>query len=94
MGGMPASIMDIVDVIAVRHAHMAAALTVPMWMVIMLEMAGGFAFVDVSVVRSVKMPVVGIVDMVAVRHGDMPASLPVGMGVAGVLSVLCHRCHQ
>ncbi|WP_252803161.1 hypothetical protein [Actinoallomurus spadix] len=48
---MPTSIMDIVDVIAVRHAHMAAALTMPMRMVIMLDMAG-------------------------------------------VLSVLCHGCHQ
>ncbi|MCO5968283.1 hypothetical protein [Actinoallomurus soli] len=94
MGGMPASIMDIVDVIAVRHAHVATVLTVPMWMVAMLDMAGGFAFVDMVAVRPVQMPVVGIVDMVAVRHGDMPASLPVRMGVAGVLSVFCHRCHQ
>ncbi|WP_345428534.1 hypothetical protein [Actinoallomurus vinaceus] len=94
VGRVPASVVDVVDVVTVRHAHVATALTMPMRMAFMLRVASGLAFVDVSVVWPVQVPVVGIVDVVAVRHGHVAASRSVSMIVSGMLPVLCHRCHR
>ncbi|WP_345351543.1 hypothetical protein [Actinoallomurus liliacearum] len=94
VGGVTASVVDVVDVIAVRHADVAAAPAVLVRVVVVSRVADGLAFVDVSVVRTVQMPVVGVVDVIAVRHGHMAASRPVSMIMNGMSPVLCHRCHR
>jgi hypothetical protein len=71
---VPAPIVYVVDMIAVRHGDMPAPLPVNMVVPLMRCMtAGRLAFVVVIVVRSMKMTVVYIVDMIDMRHGDMPA---------------------
>jgi hypothetical protein len=94
VGGVPASIVDVVDVVAVRHGHMAAALTVQMRVVGVTRVTGHLAFVGMSLVRPMKVSVVGVVNVVAVRHGHVTASRAVRMIMLGVLVVLCHRSHR
>lgn len=93
MGSVPAAIVDVVDMISVRDAHVAATFAVPVRMVVMPHVARGLAFVDVCLVWPVQVPVMGVVDVVGVRYGDMAAFRPVRVIVTGVLLVLCHRCH-
>jgi hypothetical protein len=94
VSGVPASVVDVVDVVAVWHADVAAARAVLVRVVVVSRVAGGLAFVGVSLVRPVQVPIMGVVDVVAVRHGHMAASRPVSMIVSGMLPVLCHRCHR
>ncbi|WP_460344137.1 hypothetical protein [Actinoallomurus acanthiterrae] len=94
MGGVPASVVNVVDMVTMRHADMTATRAVLVRMVVVSRVAGDLTFVDVPVVRPVQVPVVGVVDVVAVRNGHMAAPRPVSMIVNGMLPVLCHRCHR
>lgn len=88
VGRMPAPVMHVVDVIAMRDGHVTASLTVNVVMSLMDDVTvGGFAFVVVIVVASVKMPAVRVVDVLAVRDRDMPAALAVMVVVTEVLMV-------
>lgn len=101
VNGVPASIMDVVDVITVRDGHMSAPFAVHMVVTLMRRMfAGRLAVVVVIVVRSMKMPVMHVVDVITVRNCDMPA--PVAMdvvmadmfGVCGSHFFLATRCDR
>ena len=91
---VPASVVDVIDVIAMRDGHMATAVAVDMGVVLMHRVvAGSLTFVEMIAVPSMQMTVVNVVDMIAVRDRDMPTTIPMDMVVAGVLSVrfLSHR---
>jgi hypothetical protein len=91
--GVPASVVNVVDVIAVRNGDVTAALAVYVVMPLVCRVAaGGFAFVVVIAVAPVQMAVVRVVDVVTVRHRHMPAALTVGMAMIDVFEVIC-RCH-
>jgi hypothetical protein len=87
--GVSASIVDVVDVVPVRHGNMAAAVAVDVVVVLMHGVVCRFAFVVVTVVLSVQVAVVHVVDMVAVRDRDVAASFTVDVVVISVLAVRC-----
>lgn len=85
---VPASVVNVVDVIAVRDGHMTTSLAVNVVVPLVNHVAAiGFTFVEVIVMRSVKMTIVDVVDVIAVRDRDMPASGAVSMVMADVLMV-------
>jgi hypothetical protein len=86
---MPAPVMHIVDVIAVRHCDMAAAFTVNVVMILVHGVVRRFAFVVVTLVLSMKVAVVHIVDMVAVWDRDVATSFAVDVVVINVFGVCC-----
>ena len=86
VGRMPAPVVHVVDMIAMRDGHVTAPLAVNVVMALMYHVtAVGFAFVKVIVVASVKMAVVRVVDMIAMRYRDMPAAVAVKMVMTGML---------
>lgn len=87
--GVPAPVVDVVDMVPVRHGHMTAAVTVDVVVILMHGVARRFAFVVVTVVLSVKVAVVHVVNMVAVRDRDVAASFTMDVVVINVLAVSC-----
>ncbi len=90
--GVAMAVVDVVDMVAVRDGHMAAALTVHMVVAAVFGMRRGLAFVVVAGMLAVQMAVVDVVHVVAVRYRDMAAVRSVFVLVFGVLS-MC-RCHE
>lgn len=65
---VPTTIVDVVDVVAVRDRDMPAALAVGVAVVVMDHMPGrGLTFVVVTVVLSMEVTVMYVVDVIAVR---------------------------
>jgi hypothetical protein len=97
VSSVPAAIVDVVGVIAVRDRHVAAALAVHMVVLLVHRvLRRGLTFVVVAVVPSMQVTVVHVVDVVAMRDRDMSAAVPVDMVMAGVLlvSFVAHDfCH-
>lgn len=91
--GMPVPVMDVVHMIAVRHRHMPAVGAVLMIVVVVRDMPGRFAFVEMPVVGAVNVPVVHVVDVIVVRNGYMSATRTVSMVVTGMSSMLL-SCHE
>ncbi|MCW2649198.1 MAG: hypothetical protein JWR32_174 [Mycobacterium sp.] len=94
---VPAAVVNVVDVIAVRDRHMAAAFTVDMLMVLMHSVTvGWFTFVVMIVMPPVKMSVMHVVDMIPVRDRDMPTPVAMGMVMFGMLIVnfAGHHSHR
>jgi hypothetical protein len=89
--GVPASVVDVVDVVPVRHRDVTAAFAVDVVVILMHGVVRRFAFVVVTVVLSVQVSVVHVVDMVAVWDGHVAASLAMGVVVISVLAVNCGR---
>jgi len=89
MCGVPAPVVHVVDVVPVRHGHVTAAVTVDVVVILMHGVARRFAFVEVTVVLSMKVTVVHVVDMVAVRDRDVAASFTVDVVVVNMLAVSC-----
>ena len=87
--GVPAPVVDVVDMVPVRHGHMTAALTVDVVVIFMHGVVRRFAFVVVAVVLSVQVAVVHVVDMVAVRDRHVAASFAMDVVVIDVLAVSC-----
>ncbi len=87
--GVPASVVHIVDVIAVRDRDVATPFTVLMVMVLVHVVAGWLTFVVVIVVLSMEVAVVHEVDVIPMRDRDVAASFAVHMSVLGVLVVGC-----
>lgn len=87
--GVPAPVVDVVDMVPVRHGDMTAAVTVDVVVVLMHGVARRFAFVVVPVVLSVKVTVVHVVNVVAVRDRDVAASFTMDVVVINVLAVSC-----
>lgn len=90
---MATAVVQIVDMITVRHRHMPAALAVHMFVTLVGPMFSRLALVEVTVVRTMDMPVVDVIDMVAVREGDVPATFTVNVRVVGVFLMHC-RGHR
>jgi hypothetical protein len=84
---VPVAVVHVVDVVAVRHRDMPAALGVSVLVTAVFRVAGLFALVEVALVRPVQVAVVGIVHVVGVRDGDMAAALAMDVVVTGVLNV-------
>jgi hypothetical protein len=87
--GVSAPVVDVVNMVPVRHGHMAASFTVDVVVTLMHGVARRFAFVVVTVVLSVKVAVVHVVNMVAVRDRDVAASFTMDVVVINVLGVSC-----
>jgi hypothetical protein len=87
--GVPAPVVDVVDMVPVRHGDMTAAVTVDVVVILMHGVARRFAFVVVTVVLSVQVTVVHVVNMVAVRDRDVAASFTMNVVVINVLAVSC-----
>jgi hypothetical protein len=87
--GVPAPVVDVVDMVPVRHGDMTAAVTVDVVVILMHGVARRFAFVVVAVVLSVQVTVVHVVNMVAVRDRDVAASFTMDVVVINVLAVGC-----
>lgn len=87
--GVPAPVVDVVDMVSVRHSDMTAAVAVDVVVIFMHGVARRFAFVVVTVVLSVKVTVVHVVNMVAVRDRDVAASFTMDVVVINVLAVSC-----
>lgn len=85
--GVPVSVVDVVDVIAVWDRHVAAAVTMGVVGVLVRNVRRGLALVPVPLVVAVQVSVVDVVDMVAVRHHDVAAAIAVGVGVGRVLGM-------
>jgi hypothetical protein len=89
--GVPVAVVQVVDVVTVRHRDVPAALTVGVVVPVVPvvgDVPGGLALIPVTVVDAVQVPVVGVVDVIDVRHRDVAAALAVGVGVVGVAGVL------
>ncbi len=85
MSGVTAAIVNVIDVITVRHRHMSAARAVGMVVAGVGGVTGGrLALVEVPLVGTMKVPVVHIVDVICVRDRHMPTPLTVNVVVAGV----------
>ncbi|GGK53517.1 hypothetical protein GCM10011591_26680 [Nocardia camponoti] len=89
---MAVTIVDVINVVIVRHRDMPAARTVLVVVGGVLHVRGDLTFVEVVAVFAVQVTVVDVINMVAVRNRDMPTTRAVRMGVFGVFSVC--RCHS
>jgi hypothetical protein len=89
--GVAMSIVDVIDVVAVRDGDVSTTFTVCVVVSFVGIVLGGLALVPVTLVVPVHVSVVDIVDVVAVRDRHVSASLTVGMGVRFVWRVC--RCH-
>ncbi|GAA2363275.1 hypothetical protein GCM10009854_48720 [Saccharopolyspora halophila] len=87
VGGVTVPVVDVVDVVAVRHRDVPAALTVGVLVAVVGGVISWLALVVVVVVSAVQVTVVGVIDMIAVRDGDVPAALTMGVLVPSVLLV-------
>ena len=90
---VPASVVDIIDMIAVRDGDMATPFAVRMVMLLVHRVAGWLTFVVVILMLSMKVTVVYEVDMIPVWDRDMATPFAVHMIMLGVLVVGCagHR---
>ncbi|QWF85547.1 hypothetical protein HUW46_09002 [Amycolatopsis sp. CA-230715] len=85
--GVAVAVVQVVDVIAVRHRDVPAAVPVRVLVFVVRLVAFGFALVEVAVVLAVQVSVVDVVDVALVRDRDVPAPRTVFVGVAFVLGV-------
>jgi hypothetical protein len=81
---MPVSTVQVVDVIAVLHCLVAAAVAMGVVMSAVDDVHVGIVLVDVIVMVVVEVPVMQVVDVVAVLDRHVPAAGAVVMIVVGV----------
>ena len=81
---MAVAVVDVVDVVAVRHRDMSAAGTVLVSVAVMDGVHAGLALVHTPFLRAMQMAVEDVVDVVAVRHRDMAAPKTVLVSVVSV----------
>jgi hypothetical protein len=88
------AVVQIVDVVPVRHGGMSAALAVLVGVPVVRRVAARLALVPVSRVLAMQMSVVRVVDVVPVPHLGVAAVRTVDVLVGGVLLVKGgHRAH-
>ena len=87
VSGVAVTVVQVVDVVAVRHRDMAATLTVGVVVTLVRDVGAGLALVEMPVVGAVQMAVVHVVDVVAMGYGDVAATLAVSVRVVGVFGV-------
>ncbi len=85
-------VVDVVDVVAVRHGHVPAPWLVLVVVRVVYGVPAHLALVDMVLVNPVQVAVVDVVDVVAVRHRDMAASGAMPVIVLRVRLMLSH-CH-
>ncbi|MFF3444915.1 hypothetical protein [Streptosporangium sp. NPDC002721] len=88
------AVVDVVGVAVVRDRHVAAALTVPVFVPGMLDMGGRNALVGMVIMGSVQVPVVDVVDVAVVWDRRMTAALTVPVFVPGVRTMLGRNRHD
>lgn len=89
--GVPATVVHVVDVIPVRDRDVPASRTVHVIMRFVHGVAGGLAFVVVTLVQPMYVTVVHVVDVTFMWDRDVPASFAVRMIVFKVFVVECAR---
>lgn len=90
---MPVGAVHVVDVVAVGHLLMPAALRVGVVAVVLGgHVLGGLALVPMTIMGPVRVPVVQVVDMVVVGDRDVATLLLVLVWV-GLVLLMCHRRH-
>jgi hypothetical protein len=89
--GMAVTVVDVVDVIAMRYGDVSATEFMPVIVIAVRHVARRLALIDVISVYPVQAPVMCVVDVIAMRYGDMPATGPVDVVVMGMLTVF-GRC--
>ena len=94
VGCVTVPVVDVVDVVPVRHGDVAATLGVLMAVPFVGHVGRSIAFVDVVAVGAVDVTVVGVVGVVPVRHGDVAATFAMSVLVPIVRTVLACALHQ
>jgi hypothetical protein len=87
------AVMHVIHMVAVRYRDVSAALPMHMVVAIVGTVARRLAFVEMSVVGAMDMPVVDVIHMISVRDSHVPARLPVDMGVTTVF-LMYRRSHR
>jgi len=95
VGRVPVPVVDVVDVLVVRHRIVAAAWSVLMLMTRVSQVRQR-VFVIVPLVRRVRVPLVHVVDVSFSLHARMTATRPMLMAVVRVLGMIggCHGSSQ
>lgn len=75
MSSVPTSIVDVVNVIAVRDGNVAAAIAVNVIMMFMNGMTGRLTLVVMAAVLPMNMTIVQIIDVAIVRYRHVAASI-------------------
>ncbi len=96
VSSVPASIVDIVHVIAVGDGNMTTTLAVNVVMVLMNGVTGRLAFVVMAAVLPMNVTIVQIVDVVVVRNRYVatPVSMYVVMAEVFVVKRVRHGSHR
>jgi hypothetical protein len=84
MGGVPLSVVQVVDVIAVRHRGVPAAGLVPVFVALDGRVLRDLAFRPPPFLLAVHVAVVRVVDVVGVLKGHVPTALAVLVAVVVV----------
>jgi hypothetical protein len=74
---VPVPVVDVVDVVAVRHGHVTAALAVLVGVAVVFRVTADLTRLRVPVAGLVQVAVVRVVDVVTVRYRDVAAARPV-----------------
>jgi hypothetical protein len=95
VGGVAATVVDVVHVISMGNRDMATTVAVLMVMPLMhgVLTSRGLALVVMTVVFPVQVPVVDVIHVIAMRDSDMPAPLAMRMPMARVLDMRCSVGH-
>lgn len=90
-----ASVVHVVDVVAMRDRDMPAAFAMDIVVVLMHHVTGWFTFVVVILVPPMKVAVVRVVDVISVWDRDVAASVAVHMIVldVGIVGLGCAGHH-
>lgn len=73
VNGVAVPIMEVVDMVVVRHGLVPAVLAVSVFMVLMDDVMGGVALIHVPVMDPMDMSIMQVVDVVIVLNRDMTA---------------------
>ncbi|MDH6242560.1 hypothetical protein M2432_000185 [Mycobacterium sp. OTB74] len=84
---MTTTIVDVVDVVTVRHRDMATAFAMGMVMVLVGGVPTGFALVEMSAVGLVKVPVMDVVHVVTMWDRNVSTAFTMDVLVVSVFGV-------
>jgi hypothetical protein len=80
-------VVDVVDVVTVRHCDVTTAFAMGMVMVLVGGVLTGFALVEMSIVGFVKVPVMDVVDVVTMWDRNVSAAFTMDVLVVSVFGV-------
>lgn len=87
------SIVDVVDVVLVRHGDMAAVAAVLVLMPLMDHVLGSGALVHMILMHPVDVVIVHVVGVIGMRERHMAASVTVDVRMVGVRAVFSRSGH-